>query len=377
MTPRKTSSSVRSYASRRRAACRQAGAKVRSRAFALLVSRPEDVSYLAGFTGDDSCLLIGRRWACLLTDGRYREQAETECHGVGVHVRCGAMSAAAAEVARARQVRVVGVQADHLTVASREALAGALGKRRRVVSASGSLRRQRAVKDQGEVAAIRRAVRVAQDAMKAVMAGGAKAWIGRTERSLAAELDHRMRLGGASAPAFETIVATGANSSRPHYRPGATKIARGGAVLIDWGAKVGGYCSDLTRVVFVGTILPKLGEIYEVVLRAQSAGASAVRPGAACRSADAAARKVIADAGYGEAFVHGLGHGIGREVHELPVLARTAETRLRRGAVVTVEPGIYLPGVGGVRIEDDVLVTAKGHRWLSSLPKSLDAMTLR
>jgi Xaa-Pro aminopeptidase len=154
-------------------------------------------------------------------------------------------------------------------------------------------------------------------------------------------------------------------------------IRRGQGVLIDWGAKVGGYCSDLTRVVMVGRIPPKVAEIYGVVLRAQQASLATVRPGAACKTPDAAARKVIADAGYGQAFMHGVGHGVGLEIHEGPALGRTQKRRLRSGMVITIEPGIYLPGVGGVRIEDDVLVTARGSRRLSSLPRALAAMVLR
>ena len=186
-----------------------------------------------------------------------------------------------------------------------------------------------------------------------------------------------MRSAGAERAAFETIVAAGPHSALPHYRPGPTRIRRGDAVLIDWGAVVAGYCSDLTRVVFTGRIPPQLACIYEIVLRAQSAGAAAVKPGCRCEAADASAREVIAAAGYGEAFAHGLGHGIGLEVHESPRLGTRSRQRLAAGMVVTVEPGIYLPGVGGVRIEDDVVVTATGQRRLSRLPRRIEAMVLR
>ncbi|MFW5839433.1 MAG: M24 family metallopeptidase, partial [Planctomycetota bacterium] len=177
--------------------------------------------------------------------------------------------------------------------------------------------------------------------------------------------------------AFETIVAAGAHGSLPHYRPGKTKIRPDQAVLIDWGAKVDGYCSDLTRVVFTGTIPPKIEEIYTVVLRAQKAAISAIKAQVSCKAVDAAARKIIEQAGYGEQFIHGLGHGIGLQIHEAPSVGRRSDKRLRQGMVVTVEPGIYLPGVGGVRIEDDVLVEANGQRKLTSLPKTLKTMVLR
>ena len=186
-----------------------------------------------------------------------------------------------------------------------------------------------------------------------------------------------MRREGASGPAFETIVAAGARTSRPHYRPGRAKVRPGQAVLVDWGAKVDGYCSDLTRVVFTGTIPRKLAEIYGLVVRAQAAGMASLRPGALCRSADVAAREVICRGGYAGGLLHGLGHGIGLAVHEAPSLYKACRDRLRAGMVVTVEPGIYLPGFGGIRIEDDVLVTRGGPEKLSRLPVALKAMVLR
>jgi len=344
---------------------------------ALVVSRPEDVSYLSGFTGDDSVLVVGRGWACLITDGRYAEQAAGECRGIGIHVRKGeAMSAAIAEALKGRPVRRIAVQADHVTLQFHEALAKAL-KRRRIVPVAGVVEARRKIKDVAEVRAIRKAIAVAERAFKALLAKGARGFVGRTERRIAAELDYLMRLEGADRPAFETIVGAGSHGSLPHYRPGDRRIRRGDAVLIDWGAVVGGYCSDLTRVVFIGRISPRIGVIHEVVRRAQEAGIAALRPGVSGKSADAAARRVIEAAGYGENFVHGLGHGVGRQIHESPGISRTAKARLRPGMVVTVEPGIYLAGVGGVRIEDDVLITPKGRRRLSTLPRDAGSMVLR
>jgi Xaa-Pro aminopeptidase len=234
----------------------------------------------------------------------------------------------------------------------------------------------RSVKDDEEIRRIRKAISVAQRAFRELIAKAPRALIGRSERDAAAELDYRMRQLGASEAAFETVVAAGAHSSLPHYRPGSAPIRRDQVVLFDWGAKVDGYCSDLTRTVFVGRIPPKLARIYEVVLRAQQAGIAAVRSGAECRAVDAAARKVIEAAGFGEQFMHGLGHGIGRAVHEGPALAQLSASRLRSRMVVTVEPGIYIPGVGGVRIEDDILVTPQGAKRLSSLGRTLDAVHL-
>ncbi len=355
----------------------------------LMVSRPEDVSYLTGFTGDDSVLLLGQpkagqgrrgrhladHWAVLVTDGRYNEQARSECPDVQVTVRQGPMSPVLVAELAARRQFPVGAQADHVTLLLAGRLEKELGKGR-LKAVTGLPARLREIKDETEIRAIRLAIHAAEEAFLGLIARGAKGLVGRTEREVAAELEYRMRLCGADGPSFATIVAAGPHGSLPHYRPDQTRIQSNQPLLIDWGAKVAGYCSDLTRVVFPGRITPKWAEVYDVVLRAQAAGIRAIRPGASCRSVDLAARNVIRRAGYGEQFVHGLGHGIGREIHEGPVLGKTAPSRLRSGMVVTVEPGIYLPGAGGVRIEDDVVVTAGGWRRLSSLPKDIAFMNL-
>jgi len=433
--------SERPFAPRRRAVLRRAAAK--AKVAGLLITSPEDVGYLSGFTGDDSFLLIfdpamggsipaaaqtkagdwvvppaggrtgnvpaerqarGRRkertrstrkatapealldttvldatvldTAVLVTDGRYSEQAQGDCPGIGIFVRKGGMIQAVAEVLKGRRRGRIGFQADHVTFRMFELLAKAIG-RERLEAIADLVAEHRMVKDEGEIRLIRKAVRIAQEAFRSLLAGGAKALIVRTEREVAAELDYRMRLAGASGPGFATSVCAGPNSSRPHHRPGSARIVRDQPVLIDWGAEVEGYRSDLTRVVFPGRILPKLAELYEVVLAAQAAGVKALRAGAALKSADAAARSVIERAGYGQQFVHGLGHGVGRAIHELPFMSRTAKGRLKAGMVVTVEPGVYLPGVGGIRIEDDVEVGPRGGRKLSSLPNALADMVLR
>lgn len=343
---------------------------------ALLVSREVDVSYLTGFTGDSSYLLVAERWSCLLTDGRYDEQARAECGNIEINVRRKAMAPEVAKVIKGRNIRRLGVQAEHVTLAARKALAASVGEKR-IRSTSQLVGRLRQIKDEFEIKAIRRAVRIAEKAFRQLIGPGARALVGRTERRVAAELDHLVRLAGADAPAFETIVAAGSHGSLPHYRPAGRKIRRGDAVLIDFGARAAGYCSDLTRVLFMGRIPRKLREPYEIVRRGQQAGIAAIRPGVGCKTIDAAAREVIAAAGYGERFAHGLGHGIGRVVHEGPGLGKSSSGRLRAGMVVTVEPGIYLPGVGGIRIEDDVLVTADGRRRLSTLPRAAASMVLQ
>ena len=363
-----------SYAWRRRAAL--AACATTRKVDAAIVSAKEDVSYLTGFSGEDSVVVFSREWAFLVTDGRYQEQAAQECSGIAIHVRTESTHRAVASVIKGRNVRRLGVQAEHITLQARDMLQSALGSRT-IVPVAGLTLSIRATKSSAELACIRKAIRVAEKAIRKVIAPGARALIGKTEREVAAKLEYHMMCLGASGAAFETIVACGANSSRPHYRPGDVRIKRGQAVLIDWGARVAGYCSDLTRTFFTGTIPPKLAKVYGVVLHAQAAGIACVSPGRVGRSVDLAARKIVAAAGFGDAFIHSLGHGIGLAVHEQPVLGSLATGRLRKAMVVTVEPGVYLPGIGGVRIEDDVLVTSTGRQRLSRLPRRLDSMLLR
>jgi len=361
------------YGRRRRAVLRQAARQ--AKLDAMLVTSPQDVRYLTGFTGDDSVVVFARAWACLVTDGRYSQRAAGECGDIAVHVRSGSMSKAIAAVLAGKGVRRLGVQADHVTLKYRCALAAAIGGRR-IRPVCDVVAPLRALKDASELVAIGKAVRIAERAFRALLAGGAKALVGRTERDVAAELDYLMRRFGATGSAFETMVAAGPGAANPHYTPGDTRIRRNQAVLVDWGAVADGYCSDLTRVVLIGRIPPKVVDAYEVVLRAQSAAITAVAPGVKMASVDAAGRRIVARAGYGEAFTHSLGHGLGREVHEQPILSRLAKGRLRKGMVVTVEPGIYLPGLGGVRVEDDVLVTSTGRRRISSLPRRAASVRL-
>ncbi len=361
------------FAARRRAAIRQATTKTNLDAF--LATNPQDVSYLSGFTGEDSFLLFSRSWALLITDGRFAEQAQKECNSIEILSRTGPIPQALANGLAGRNVRRLGLQEEHVTLDLQNALTKVVGSRKLVAIASVT-KKLRAIKDPGEIKIIRKAIRIAQDAFRELIAPGASYLIGRTESQLASELEYLMRQAGADGSAFGTIVAAAANSSKPHHIPGRTKVKPNQALLFDWGANVAGYCSDLTRVVFVGKISPKIREIYDVVRQAQRAGIRTARPSVLCSTVDAAARKVIADAGYAEQFVHSLGHGIGRDVHEAPALAVRSRQPLRAGMVVTVEPGIYLPGLGGVRIEDDVLITPTGSRKLSSLSSSLDDMIL-
>jgi Xaa-Pro aminopeptidase len=231
----------------------------------------------------------------------------------------------------------------------------------------------RKVKDDIEIDLIRKSVAIAEEAFTAIRQ---LVQPGQTENYLAGQLVLEMRARGASDSSFPVIVAAGVNASLPHYRPGESMVQRDQPLLVDWGARHGGYCSDLTRTLLIGGVSPSIREIYRVVLDAQQTAIALLRPGVTTSQADATARAVIEKAGYGKQFGHGLGHGIGRDIHELPAMRKLSngdpEDELRPGMVVTVEPGIYLPGKGGVRIEDDVLITHSGAEVLSSLDKSLE-----
>jgi Xaa-Pro aminopeptidase len=229
-------------------------------------------------------------------------------------------------------------------------------------------------KDAFEQRAIRRAIRVAEAAWSVFRR---RIRLGMTERRLAAELDHQMRLAGSDGLAFPTICAVDASAAMPHAVPGNRRLRRGSVLLMDFGARVGGYVCDLTRMLFAGRIDPRARQAYEAVLAAQAAAIGRIRPGAAFTEVDAAARAVLDEAGLGKAFGHGTGHGIGREVHEPPGLGpRAGKGTLEPGMVVTVEPGVYFRGAFGIRLEDDCLVTKTGRRVLTRVEKDLEAMVL-
>jgi Xaa-Pro aminopeptidase len=262
----------------------------------------------------------------------------------------------------------LGIEDQHMAVRTFDRLREALPDSVELVPAGGAVERLREVKDADEVARIRAAAELADAALARTLEDGLA---GRTERAVALALEQELRRLGAERPSFDTIVASGAHGALPHAVPRDLEIPHGCLVTIDWGAQLDGYCSDCTRTFAAGEAGERAREVYELVLQAQLAGLDAVRPGVSGRDADAAARELIAAAGFGERFGHGLGHGVGLEIHEAPRLSRTSEATLVAGHVVTVEPGVYLPGELGVRIEDLVLVTDDGCERLNTLPKSL------
>ncbi|MDX6698286.1 MAG: Xaa-Pro aminopeptidase [Solirubrobacteraceae bacterium] len=336
---------------------------------ALLVREPANLRWLTGFTGTNGLAVVGDGRHVFVTDFRYVERAADEV-GEGwerVEGRRDLLGDVAGALPDRRPLRL-GFDDAHVSVRDHGRLAEALGEEVSLVAAGGLVESLRAVKDARELAAVRAAAALADEALSAALEGGLT---GRTEREFALALEDEMRRRGAQGPSFPSIVAAGPHGALPHAEPRDAGIPRDTLVVVDWGARVDGYCSDGTRTFATGEIGDEAREVYEVVRRAQLAGLDAVRAGVPGRDADAAARAVVEEAGHGERFGHGLGHGVGLEVHEEPRLAKTAEDELRAGSIVTVEPGIYLPGRFGVRIEDLVVVTENAPEILSSHPKEL------
>lgn len=342
----------------------------------LMLTHPPDLAYLSNFSGEDSIGLFTKKDFYLVTDFRYVEQAEMEAGWLKIIHRKDKLVEMADALAHTLQqagVRRVGFEANFATVGQIDAVHEALDELEydcELVPLEDVMVTQRKVKDDQEIDLIRKSCEVAEEAFNAVRDS---IQAGETEGYLAGLLIMEMKARGATDPSFSPIVATGPNSSLPHYRPADTTILKDTLLLFDWGAKVNGYCSDLTRTFAIGRVPAKLKQIHNVVLEAQLAAIDFLRPGVSTKAADKVARDVIEKAGFGDYFGHSLGHGIGRDIHEFPSLRKSGEEdELRPGMVVTVEPGIYLPGEGGVRIEDDVLITHSGCEVLTSLPKSFE-----
>lgn len=335
---------------------------------ALLVSDETNVSYLTGFSGDSSFLLIGREICTLISDGRYTTQIAGECPGLDVHIRPQAETivVAAAKVVKKAKLQRLGVEADHLSLSQFEKLKEEV-KGLEFKPLSGVVEELRQIKDADEVAEIRLAIRQAEkgfEVLRAQLRGE------MTELAAAHTLEQAMRQFGATVAAFPPIIAVGPRAALPHARPTTGLISAADFVLIDWGASTAsGYKSDLTRILVTGKISPKLEKVYRVVLKAQQSAIKSIRAGVRCCDVDKVARRVIEEAGFGKQFSHSLGHGIGLNIHEAPRLSAASDAQLKPGMVVTVEPGIYVEDWGGVRIEDDCLVTRNGVEVLTSVPK--------
>lgn len=341
-------------------------------ASAFLVTEFRDYHYLTGFTGEDSAILVTPGEVHVLTDARFLEEIKGEVAWAKTRLRKGLLLDEVVLALKDLKLKSLAIQPGTMTVGAHAELKKK-AKGVRLQLAPPICANMRKFKDDVELSLMKKSIRVAEEAFLAMRKS---LRVGQTETQIAAKLEFEMRTRGALMPCFPTICAEGANAAAPHARPGSRKLKLGSALLVDWGARVNQYCSDLTRMLFVGTISPRMKEVYRVVLAAQMAAIDAVRPGRRMCDVDEVARGLIRKAGFGKQFTHGLGHGLGLDVHEAPSLSWRSKEELQPGMVVTVEPGIYLPGVGGVRIEDDVLVTARGNKVLTTLDKSLDGATV-
>jgi Xaa-Pro aminopeptidase len=329
----------------------------------LLATELVNVRYLTGFGGTNGAVLCGDETRIFFTDFRYTERAEAEVEGWDVVTVHDDWLGGIAE----RFSGAVGFEDDHMPVRLLKRIEEKAADGVSMAAAGGAVEQLRRVKDDSELAAIAAAAELADEVWRWSIERGLA---GRSEREVAAAAEARIRELGAE-PSFPAIVAAGPNGALPHAEPGEREIGAGELVVFDMGAKLDGYCSDGTRTFATGEPGERAREVYETVLAAQAAALDAITAGVAGEAADSAAREVIDAAGHGERFGHGLGHGVGLEVHEAPRLSQRSEDTLAAGEVVTVEPGIYLPGELGVRIEDLVVVTDEGHRNLSGLPKEL------
>jgi len=341
---------------------------VERRLSGLLVMHPANWYYLSGFSGEAGALLLLRRGPVLVTDGRFTAQAKGETSGIRVVAQKGSLTASVGAWLKTQRRSRIGFDASQLTVAQLRALRAAAGRKVQWIAASGAVEALRARKEPQEIAQMRKAGVLAGEVLAAALK---LLKPGVRELEIAAEIEYQMRQRGASGRAFETIVAFGERSAYPHARPTAKRLRKNELVVLDLGAILGHYCSDITRTVFVGKAPARVRRWYRAVQDAQSAAIAAVKAGVRCGDVDAAARQILTGHGLDRYFIHSTGHGLGLEVHEDPRVARGQKQILVPGNVITIEPGVYIPGVGGIRIEDDVAVRADRTEVLTRVPRDL------
>ena len=334
---------------------------------AFVVSSAANVRYLVGFTGSNGMLLALPNRTVFFTDPRYQFQAAQEV-SCAVRVATGPLLARIISVLRRAKSRRVGFESSRMSFEGYQFLKENLPMRASLEPVAGWIEQFRMVKSADEIACIRRSVeansKAFEEAVKRIRPG-------MRETDLAAEVDYRVRGQGAEGPAFETIVASGERSALPHARPTSAALRSNALLLVDMGATLDGYASDMTRMLFLGRPGARVKQVYNAVLEAQLAAIDAVRPGRTAHAVDRAARQTLAGFGLDRAFMHSTGHGLGLEIHEPPRLGRKDKTKLEKGMTVTIEPGIYLQGFGGIRIEDTVVVTANGCEVLTPTAKEL------
>jgi Xaa-Pro aminopeptidase len=353
------------YAKRRTAARRELK---RLKLDCLLVTGAPNWYYLTGFTGESGALVLSGSVTTLLTDSRFTVQAREETHGVKIEQQQGALYQALGDFLQREKVGATGYDPGTVAIADWKALRKAAGAKWRGFEAGGVVERLRMRKDPGELAVMRKAALLAgqvfESALKLIRPGV-------RENEIAAEIEYQMRKLGASGPSFETIVASGPRAALPHARPTGKRLRKNELVVLDLGVILGHYCSDMTRTIHLGRASERVRGWYLAVQEAQEVGVAAVKAGVTCGQVDAAAREVLKMHGLDTWFLHSTGHGLGLEVHEGPKVARDQATRLETGNVITIEPGVYVEGVGGIRIEDDVVVCAAGNELLTRAKRDL------
>ncbi len=333
---------------------------------AMLITALPNIRYLSGFTGSSGLLLVSRKRSTLFTDPRYTLQAAQQV-SVEVQIAKGALVTAMGKAVVRRKVKRLAIERNRVPYETVENVRGSVPGCE-LVALNAAVEELRMSKSPEEIELIRRSVATNSRALEGALK---KIRPGMRESEFAAEIDYQQRLEGAEAAAFETIVASGAHSALPHARPSASEIPERGILLIDMGCFENGYASDMTRTMHIGKAPGRFKKMYRAVLEAQRAAIDAVRAGVTAGKVDRAARKVLEQAGLGEEFVHSTGHGLGLEIHEPPRVGKKAETVLQSGFAITIEPGVYLGGYGGIRIEDTVIVTDSGCEVLTPTPKDL------
>lgn len=384
MTNRKKTNLKKKYKSRRRGVLRQA--KRLYNIDAVLVTNRTDISYLTGCTEGSGGLLIGPKLEVLFVGKMFEDVVPKQAPGIECIVpKKSAYTEAGTTLNRNKHRRALGFQGNTMTWAQHRGLQNIM-KRRKLVNVQDLVIDFRSVKDDDEIKLIRKCVKIAERSLHELVNDGLEYFIGKTEKRIAADLEYTMRKFGADRQGFEfngIIVASGSNSASCHHLPTSRKIRMNEPLLIDWGAELDGYRSDITRTLFMGSVSERFRELYEVVLATHNAGVAAMRPGVHCQTVAKTAWEVIKEAGYGDTIRHGLGHGLGMNVHERPGFGNGTKPRngkdvvLRKNMVLTIEPGIYYDGFGGIRIEDDILVTAKGHKRFNSFPRELDKVIVK
>jgi len=335
---------------------------------ALVTTSPANWYYLTGFSGESGALVVSRKGTILITDGRFMVQGRTEVSGVRILQQKGSLFESVGQFLKDSRFRRVGFDPTQVTVGQLQSLRKAAGAQVRWILALGKVESLRMRKDAAELAQMRRAAILAGEVVQQAI-GLLKPGI--REFEVGAEIEYQMRKRGASRPAFETIVAFGERAALPHARPTAKRLRKNELVVLDLGAILGHYCSDITRTVYVGRAPKRIRTWYQAVLEAQRAAIAAATSGAVCGDIDRAARQVLAGYHLDHLFVHSTGHGLGLEVHEDPRVARGQKKRLEPGNVITIEPGVYSAGIGGIRIEDDVAVHADRTEVLTRAPRDL------